>query len=199
MRVNGAQQTGQSGWLASETEADVVVLSSSRGRSDMGGRRPQGVGAGVVVTEAVGVSADVQDHGPVKEAVEEGGGDGGVSQDLAPGGDRAVGGDNGGGLGVALRDHLEQGRGAFGRQGEVAQFVDHEEGGSGVEAHGGGPPALDRGAVAAGGQVGGGGDVGAVAGLGGLARETDGEVRLADARGSDHQNVGCLLYTSPSP
>src|SRR5680860_1429753 len=96
MRVNGAQQTGQSSRPASGSGADVVVMSSSRGRSDMGGRRPQGVGACLVVTQPVGVPADVQDHGPVKEPVEERGGDGGVSQDLAPGGDRAVGGDDGG-------------------------------------------------------------------------------------------------------
>src|SRR5680860_640377 len=85
MRVNGAQQTGQSSRPASGSGADVVVMSSSRGRSDMGGRRPQGVGACLVVTQPVGVPADVQDHGPVKEPVEERGGDGGVSQDLAPG------------------------------------------------------------------------------------------------------------------
>jgi len=43
----------------------------------MGGRRSQG--AGLVVAEAVGVPADVQDHGAVQEPVEQGGASIGVS------------------------------------------------------------------------------------------------------------------------
>ena len=79
------------------------------------------------------------------------------------------------GFGVALGDDLEQGGGGFGGQREVAEFVDHEEGGAGEEAHGVGPASFDGGAVAAGGQVGGAGEVGAVAGLGGLAGQPDGQ------------------------
>jgi len=47
----------------------------------MGGRRSQG--AGLVVAQAVGVPADVQDHGAVQEPVEQGCCHGGVTQDLA--------------------------------------------------------------------------------------------------------------------
>ena len=94
------------------------------------------------------------------------------------------------GLEVALGDDLEQGGGGFGGQREVAEFVDDEQGGSGEEAHGGGPASFDGGAVAAGGEVGGGGEVGAVAGLRRLAGEADGEVGLADAGRADQQHVG---------
>ena len=80
---------------------------------------------------------------------------------------RPVGGDHDRGLQVALRDDLEQRGGGLGGQRQVAEFVDHEQRRAGVEAHGGGPAAFDRGAVAAGGEVGGGGEVGAVAGLDG--------------------------------
>ena len=78
--------------------------------------------------------------------------------------DAAVGGEDDRGLQVALGDDLEQRGGGLGGQRQVAQFVDDEQGGAGEEAHGGGPAAFDRGAVAAGGEVGGGGEVGAVAG-----------------------------------
>ena len=61
----------------------------------------------MVVAEAVGVAVEVEDDGSVEEAVEHGGGDGGVAEDVAPGGDAAVGGDHDRGLHVALRHDLE--------------------------------------------------------------------------------------------
>jgi hypothetical protein len=79
-----------------------------------GGGASEGVGAGVVVAEAVGVTVEVEHDRAVQEAVEHGGGDGGVAEDLAPGADAAVGGRDDAGFGVALRDDLEQGRGGFG-------------------------------------------------------------------------------------
>ena len=81
--------------------------------------------------------------------------------------DAPVAGQDDGGFEVALGDDLEQCGGGFGGQGQVAQFVDDQEAGSGEESHGGGPASFDGGAVAAGGEVGGGGEVGAVAGFGG--------------------------------
>jgi hypothetical protein len=60
----------------------------------------------------------------VQESVEHGGGDGGVAEDLAPGSDAPVGGQDDAGFGVALGDDLEQGGRGLGGQGEVAQFVD---------------------------------------------------------------------------
>ena len=104
--------------------------------------------------------------------------------------DAAVGGDHDRGFQVALGDDLEQGGGGFGGQRKVAQFVDGQERGSGVEAHGGGPAAFDGGAVAAGGEVGGGGEVGAVAGVRGGSGEADGEVGFPDTGWSDHDHVG---------
>ena len=74
----------------------------------------------MVVAEAVGVAVEGEHDGAVQEAVEEGGGDGGVAEDLAPGSDAPVAGQDDGGLEVALGDDLEQGGGGFGGQGEVA-------------------------------------------------------------------------------
>jgi len=104
-----------------------------------------------------------------------------------------VGGQDDRGLQVPLGHDLEQCGGGLGRQRQVSQFVDRQERGSGVEPHGCGPPALDRGTVAAGGQVGGGGEVGAVAGLDGLAGQARGEHGLADPGRADHQDVGGVL------
>ena len=151
---------------------------------------PEGVGAGVVVAEAVGVPSRLattercRSRSSMAAATV-------VSPRISPqDADAAVGGQDDGGLQVALGDDLEQGGGGFGGQREVAQFVDDQEAGSGEEAHGGGPASFDGGAVAAGGEVGGGGEVGAVAGLGGVAGQADGEVGLADAGRADEQDVG---------
>lgn len=46
---------------------------------------------------------------------------------------------------VSLADNLEQGGGGLCRQRQVADFIDDEEPRSGVEAHGGGPPAFEGG------------------------------------------------------
>jgi hypothetical protein len=73
-----------------------------------GGGAAEGVGAGMVVAQAVGVAVEVEHDRAVQEAVEHRGGDGGVAKDLAPGPDAAVGGQDGAGLGVALGDDLEQ-------------------------------------------------------------------------------------------
>nr|WP_287390563.1 hypothetical protein [Candidatus Microthrix sp.] len=78
-------------------------------------------------------------------------------------------------LEVALGDDLEEGVGVFGWHGEVAEFVNDEDGGSFEEAHGVGPASFDGCFAAAGGEVGGCGVVGAVAGFGGFVTEADGE------------------------
>ena len=75
----------------------------------------------MVVAEAVGVAVEGEDDGAVQEAVEEGGGDGVVAEDLAPGSDAPVAGQDDGGFEVALGDDLEQRGGGFGGQGEVGQ------------------------------------------------------------------------------
>src|SRR4051812_47615601 len=98
-----------------------------------------------------------------------------------------------GGLEVALGDDLEQRGGGFGREGEVADFVDDQQSRSGEEAHGGRPASFERGAVAACCEVGGGGVVGAVAGVDGCVAEADGEHGFADAGWADEQHVGGVL------
>ena len=57
-----------------------------------------------MAAHAVAVAGDVQDGGVVQEAVQDGGGDGGVFEDLAPGGDAAVGGEDDRAVLVASRD-----------------------------------------------------------------------------------------------
>jgi hypothetical protein len=53
---------------------------------------------------------------------------------------------------TTLGDNLKQcGRG-FGRQRQIPELVDRQQSRSGVEPHGGGPAALDRGAMAVGGK-----------------------------------------------
>ena len=94
---------------------------------------------------------------------------------------------------MPLGDHLEQRGGALGLQRQVAHLVNDQEAGAGEEPHGGGPAALDRGAVAAGDQVGGGGVVGAVAGGDGGVAQADGEHGLADAGRADQQDVGGVV------
>jgi site-specific DNA recombinase len=134
-----------------------------------------------------------QDHRAVQQPVEHGGGDHGVVEDLSPGGDAQVGGQRDGAFQVPLGDHLEQGGGAFGGHRQVPHFVDDEEPGAGEEPHGGGPAALEGGAVAAGDQVGGGVVVGAVPGGDRGVAQAHGEHGLADPGRADQQHVGGIL------
>jgi len=88
---------------------------------------------------------------------------------------------------------LEEGVGVFGWHGEVAEFVNDEDGGSFEEAHGVGPASFDGCFAAAGGEVGGCGVVGAVAGFGGFVTEADGEVGFPDAGWADEHDVGGVV------
>ena len=117
-------------------------------------------------SEAVAVAVEVEHDAAVQESVEHGGGDDVVAEDVAPGGDAAVGGEHDRGAEVALVDDLEERGCGFAGEREVAEFVDDEQGGAGEEAHSGGPSPLNGGAVAAGREVGGGGEVGAITGMG---------------------------------
>jgi hypothetical protein len=92
--------------------------------------------------------------------------------------DAEVGGQHDRALEVALGDDLEQrGRGLPCHR-QISQLVNDQQPGSGEEPHAGGPPAFQRGAVAAGDQIGGGGVVGAVAGRDRGVPETDSQHRL---------------------
>ena len=74
-----------------------------------GGGRAEGFASGVVGAESVGVAVEVEHDGAVEEPVEKGCGDGGVAQDLSPGADAFVAGEDDRGLQVPLRHDLEQG------------------------------------------------------------------------------------------
>ena len=73
-----------------------------------GGGSAECVGSGVVIAEAVAVAVEVEHDGSVEEAVEHGGGDGGVAEDFAPSGHAAVGCDHDARFEVALGRDLEQ-------------------------------------------------------------------------------------------
>jgi hypothetical protein len=103
-----------------------------------------------------------------------------VVEDLAPGGDAAVGGEDDRAVLIAAGDDLEEVAGGLGRERQVAELVDDQQRGAVPEAHRRLPAALERGALRLGDKVGGGGVVDTVAGLGGLAAERDREHRLAD-------------------
>ena len=72
----------------------------------------------------------------MQEAVEDGGGDGGVVEDVAPVGDVAVGGQDDRAVLVAARDDLEEVAGGLVGHRQVAELVDDQLRGS-VEHNGG--------------------------------------------------------------
>jgi len=78
-----------------------------------GGGLAECFASGLVFAEAVGVAVEGEDDGAVEEAVEHGCGDGGVTEDVTPGADAAVGRDDDRGFQVALGDDLEQRGGGF--------------------------------------------------------------------------------------
>ena len=73
-----------------------------------GGGSAEGFGGVVVISEAVGLAVEVDHHQAVQEAVEHGGGHGGVTEDLSPSAHAAVGGDDDAGFQISLRDNLKQ-------------------------------------------------------------------------------------------
>ncbi len=87
----------------------------------------QGDGAGKEASEAlfshsVGVALDVDDGGTVKESIEGGGGHDGVAgEDVAPVGEGFIGGNDRGGLFfVAATDNLDEQRGEYAANVDVA-------------------------------------------------------------------------------
>src|SRR5271157_712188 len=93
-----------------------------------------GVGGGVVVFHAPAGTVDGDDVAVVEEAVEDGGGEDLVGEDLAPFAEGLVAGDDDGALLVAAGDDLEDEVGVVAGQGEVAGFVDDQDGGAQVAA-----------------------------------------------------------------
>ena len=87
-----------------------------------------GDAAEVAVFEAVGVALDGDDFGVVDEAVDHGGGDDVVAEDFAPASEGLVAGDDQRGALVAAGDELEEQVRGFGFEGDVADFVDDDQG-----------------------------------------------------------------------
>ena len=84
----------------------------------------RGNAAEISVFEPVAVSFQGDDVGVVDEAVDHGGGDGVVAEDLAPAAERLVGRDDEAGSFVAARDELEEQVGGLGLERDVADLVD---------------------------------------------------------------------------
>ena len=149
--------------------------------------------AGVVAAHPVAGPVDREHGAVVEEPVEDRGGDGGVVEDLAPLCDAPVGGEDDRAVLVASRDDLEEMTRGLSGERQVAKLIDDQERRAVPEAHRRLPAAFEGRALALGDEVGGGGVVDAVAVLGGVAAQGDGEHCLADAGRPDQQDVALLL------
>jgi len=83
-----------------------------------------------MLTQAVTGAFDLNHHGMVEQSVEQGGGDDGIAEDLAPFGKAAVGGEDHRAFLVARVDELEEQVAAAVGDRQVADLVDNEERGS---------------------------------------------------------------------
>ena len=91
----------------------------------------RGGAAEVAVFESVAVALQGDDLGVVDEAVDHGGGDDVVAEDLAPAAEGLVAGDDQRGSFVAAGDQLEEQVRGFGFEGDVADLVDDQQRDSG--------------------------------------------------------------------
>lgn len=78
----------------------------------------------MVVSQSVGIAVEIEHYGAMQEPVEHGRSDSGVTENITPFADSAVGGDHDGGLQIALRHNLKQCGCCFTGQRKVAQFVE---------------------------------------------------------------------------
>src|SRR5262249_6304301 len=127
--VRGVMVAGRS----VSTRSEAFSGPARVGRDSLHGRCA-GLKAGAELFDAFGVVAHpvagpvARGHGAgVEESVEDRGGPGGVVEDLAPGGDAAVGGEDDGAVLVPPRDNLEEMTRGLDRQGEVAELVDDQQ------------------------------------------------------------------------
>jgi len=142
------------------------------------------------VTSAVGGAFEFEYAAAFEDAVEDGLGEVGVVEDSGPGGEGFVGGDdNRAALEVSLVDDLEEDVGGVEWVGEVAEFVDDEDGGVDVGIEGFGEFALRAGNGESGDEVIGVGEEGVGAVLDGAVGDGDGEVSLAEAGGAAEDEV----------
>ncbi len=150
--------------------------------------------------EPVAVAADVDDGGPVKQAVQRGGGHDRVAgEDLAPVGEGLVAGqDDGLLLFVAFADGLEEQAnvGLFKR--EIADFIDDQQLGPGEVLDLAGESVLGHCFGHAAGQVDGGGEVDAVSHVRSEHAESDSQMRLAHAGRTEQHHVTTLVEEAAS-
>ena len=129
----------------------------------------------------------------VEEAVEDGGGDGGVAvEDGGPLLEGLVGGQDDGTALVAGADDLEEEVGSALVDGQVADFVEDEQGGAGVFAQLGFEGAFGLGGVQGVDDVDGVGEEHVHALLAGGVAEGGGEVGLAESDGAEQDDVGVI-------
>ncbi len=147
----------------------------------------------------VAVAVDGKDDRAVEEPIEHRRGDRRVVEDPAPGRDAQVRRERDRTAQVALADDLEERRGGLGRQGQVADLIDDQQPGSGVEAHRRRPAPLDRRPEAARRELGGGRVGGPIAGFDRGPSEGDREHRLADPGWADEQQVRRVLEKAQRP
>src|SRR3954454_18771462 len=87
----------------------------------------RGRGPGAPLSEAVALAFEADDVGVVDESVDEGGGDHGVAENLAPGFEAAVAGDDDRALLVAAGDQGEEQVRGLPFEREVADLVDDDQ------------------------------------------------------------------------
>ena len=125
-------RSGPVGVLAFEIEArnrrSAALAQGAEGDRSGGFGGSGGRRAGeVAVFEAVAVAFEREDFGVVDEPVDHRGGDDLVAEDLAPGRERLVGGDDHAGAFVAAADEHEHQVGGLGVEWDVADLVDDQQ------------------------------------------------------------------------
>src|SRR5262249_7974437 len=146
-----------------------------------------------LVLEPIGIAADVEGDGVVEDAVEDCGGDDPVAEHLAPAAEALVAGQDHGAALVAAADELEEQVGALAVDGQVADLVDDEQPGHGVDLELVIQAAFGQRLRQGGDEDGGRGEQHAVAVLDGLEAEADGEMGFAHAGRAENHEVLAVL------
>ena len=86
------------------------------------------VGNRLMMLETIAVAGHIDDLAAVDEAVQDGGGDGGVAKEVCPLVEALVGGDDEGSFFAHSRDKTEEEIGLRGREGHEAHLIDDHKG-----------------------------------------------------------------------
>src|SRR5262245_42565644 len=147
-----------------------------------------------LVLEPVGIAPGVEGDGVVEDAVQDRGGDDPVPEDLAPAPEALIAGEDHGAALVAAADQLEEQVGALAVDGQVADLIDDEQPGHGVDLEFVVQAALGQRLRQGGDEDGGGGEQHAVAVFNGLEAEADREMGLPHARRAEDHQVLAVLH-----